>query len=193
MTVKYKVEGIGFLNSRRASPKKNIKGKKDTNKKKKIRLYCDASFYRYKRLNKIEAGWGVVIDYGNSRREFFGVMLDVANSNTAELIACINAIKLIKVRNKPVVVYTDSLHVVRGYNSYLFSWMKNNWKSNKGNIIEDKDRWIELFWLTQEFEVISIRHTKGHADCEGNLRADFLAKQGRLKCRKDKGVKDECN
>jgi ribonuclease HI len=69
----------------------------------------------------------------------------------------------------------DSKYVVKGISEWIHSWTRNGWVTSTKKPLENKELWIELLSLKNQFREISFRQCKGHAGNEGNNRADELA------------------
>jgi ribonuclease HI len=96
-----------------------------------------------------------------------------------ELTSCIMALKTLN-PSKAIEIYTDSNYVYKCLEEekWYIKWRKNNWKSSTKKAVENKDLWITLLDLYEGFKNIKIFKVEGHADNEGNIRADALANQG---------------
>jgi ribonuclease HI len=120
-------------------------------------------------------GYGVVILEESSQRELSGGFRWTTN-NRMELMACIVALKSLKLKSS-VILYTDSSYVVNGIEKgWAKSWRANNWiKSDKKPAL-NKDLWEALLDLSEKHRV-TFRWVKGHAGNEGNERCDALVKE----------------
>jgi ribonuclease HI len=88
-----------------------------------------------------------------------------------ELLAVIEALKLIKKNELPVHIYSDSQYVVRAIKEgWLNTWIKTNFKGGKKN----SDLWKEYYQIAQSFS-ITMHWVKGHAENPFNNRCDELA------------------
>ena len=54
-------------------------------------------------------------------------------------------------------------------------WKKNNWRSSTGKPVKNQDLWEKLD-AVQENKQIEWVWVKGHANCENNNNADFIAR-----------------
>lgn len=136
------------------------------------------------------AGWGSVVYERNSkfskRMEFNGIIdTKVAkkfnfkiNSNSAELLAAINTIKLLP-KKSIINVYTDSGYLVWGGNKGVDIWPNNKWVSKNGFEIDQQYLWEEIIKLKKKYKSINFNWIKGHRDNLDNRRADHLAYLGR--------------
>ncbi|MDQ2962870.1 MAG: ribonuclease HI [Pseudomonadota bacterium] len=120
-------------------------------------------------------GWGALLQYGRRERELFGGESRTTN-NRMELIAVIRALESLK-RPAKVEIYTDSKYVKNGIETWINAWKRNGWKTSDRKPVKNADLWFELDEMVREHE-ITWHWVKGHADTEGNLRADALANRG---------------
>ena len=120
-------------------------------------------------------GWGALLQYRGRERELFGGEALTTN-NRMELTAVIRALESLK-RRVPVEIYTDSQYVKNGIETWIGSWKKNGWKTADRKAVKNADLWLELDQLAHEHD-ITWHWVRGHADDEGNCRADVLANRG---------------
>ena len=85
---------------------------------KTVNIYTDGAC----RGNPGVGGWGVLIEYGDTRKEYFGGELNTTN-NQMELKAAIEGLKALK---EPCIVHltTDSKYVMQGITSWIDNWKK---------------------------------------------------------------------
>lgn len=111
-------------------------------------------------------------------------------NNYSELIACLNSLKRIKYlckdnKRSHVIVNTDSQYVTRGATTWMHDWEKKSWKNTFNKPVVNKELWIELFDLLNEFKslkiVVRFKWTRGHIknpndfDSKMNNEVDNLA------------------
>jgi ribonuclease HI len=120
-------------------------------------------------------GWGALLQYGRRERELFGGESQTTN-NRMELIAVIRALESLK-RTATVEIYTDSQYVKNGIERWINTWKRNGWKTSDRKPVKNADLWLELDRLVGEHKT-RWHWVKGHADTEGNQRADALANRG---------------
>lgn len=137
----------------------------------KIQIYTDGAA----RGNPGPAGWGSVFIFGKKVFEMGG-RSDHATNNQMELTAPIEALKYMKKHkiNASVEFYADSKYVILGITEWIFNWQKNNWRNAAKKPVMNKELWIELFKLTEEFKPKWI-YVKGHNGDKYNDRADAIA------------------
>ena len=131
-----------------------------------ISLYTDGS----SRGNPGPGGFGAVLICGKHRKEISQGYRHTTN-NRMELLAVIEGLEIIKNREIPVVVYSDSQYVVNAVEKgWLTTWIKTNFKGDKKN----PDLWKRYYNLSKEF-TIKFVWVKGHANNPLNNRCDELA------------------
>ena len=138
---------------------------------KTVNIYTDGAC----RGNPGSGGWGVLVEYENITKEYFGGEIDTTN-NKMELRAAIEGLKVLKEPCK-VNLTTDSKYVMDGITEWIKNWKKNNWKNAAKKDVKNKDLWIELDNLVVKHE-IKWNWVKGHSGHEKNEIADALANKG---------------
>ncbi len=120
-------------------------------------------------------GFGVVLIYGDLRRELSGGF-KLTTNNRMEILAVIEALKFLK---QPCIVnlYSDSKYVVDAVQKgWLKKWEQNNWYRTKSQKASNIDLWQQLLKLLAIHKVNFI-WVKGHNDNIENERCDFLARE----------------
>jgi len=120
-------------------------------------------------------GWGALLQYRARELELFGGE-SLTTNNRMELTAVIRALESLK-RRTVVEVYTDSQYVKNGIEAWIGKWKTNGWKTSDRKPVKNEDLWRELDRLAREHDIVW-HWVKGHADTEGNCRADALANRG---------------
>ena len=101
----------------------------------------------------------------------------LTTNNKMELTAVINALKTCQnLGVKQVSISTDSQYVKNGITAWIFNWKRNGWKTASKDPVKNKELWIELDALRNNFE-ISWVWVKGHAGIEFNEMCDSLVKK----------------
>ena len=107
------------------------------------------------------------------------------NNQQMELLACIEALKLLAGRHSPidltgfhkVVISTDSTYVVEGYDSARFTWPRSRWLTRDGTPVANAKLWKELVKRSTAVGMrVEIKWVKGHKSSAHNKAADKLAK-----------------
>ena len=137
----------------------------------RVYIYTDGGVLE----NPGPGGYGVVIQYGDHRKELSGGYRLTTN-NRMELTACIEALRALKKPSK-VTIYSDSKYIVDAVNlGWAQKWRANRWRRDNDRPIENADLWAELLDLLQRHEVEFV-WVKGHGGKRENERCDQLASQ----------------
>jgi ribonuclease HI len=135
-----------------------------------ITIYTDGSCLN----NPGNGGWAAIININNDIKKISGSVKDTTN-NKMELIAPIKALQEIK-EKQPIEIYTDSQYVRLGITDWVHKWIKNNWQTSKKEPVKNKELWIQLYELTNSFDIKWI-WVKAHSGNLLNEEVDLLAKQ----------------
>jgi len=125
-------------------------------------------------------GYGVVMLYGNSRKEL-SAGFQCTTNNRMELLACIAALRALT-GSGPVIIYSDSRYVVNAVEKgWARRWQKNNWlrapdAQGRASPAENVDLWQQMLDLLDR-RPVEFRWVKGHARHPENERCDQLAVQ----------------
>ncbi|HMG32772.1 MAG TPA: ribonuclease HI [Blastocatellia bacterium] len=118
-------------------------------------------------------GWGVVLLYGDNRKELSGGFRLTTN-NRMEITAVIEALRALK-RPCRITVHSDSQYVVNAImQGWAERWRENGWKRNKKEKAINPDLWAELLELVSR-HTVRLQWVRGHSGVEENERADRLA------------------
>jgi ribonuclease HI len=118
-------------------------------------------------------GYGVVLLYGDHRRELSGGYRRTTN-NRMELTAAIKGLAALK---KPceVELLSDSEYLVNAVEKgWARRWRANGWYRSNKQMAENRDLWEELLRLCERHRV-RFKWIKGHAGHAENERCDQLA------------------
>ena len=138
--------------------------------RKTVNIYTDGACSG----NPGPGGWGVILEFGEHRKELSGYMAGTTN-NRMELLAAISGLGALK---EPcnVNLYSDSSYLIQAFNDHwIDNWKRNGWKTSSGAKVENQDLWFILSAQTQKHHVKFIK-VKGHADHPENNRCDYLAR-----------------
>ncbi|MFA2720579.1 ribonuclease HI [Bacillus paranthracis] len=140
----------------------------------KFIIYCDGGC-RGNQSDENIGGWGALLSYNDNEKELYEGVRNTTN-NKMELTACIKALEAIHGNTAiPVEIYVDSAYVCNGMNSWVKGWIARGWKKADKKPVENQDLWKRLVHLASTHDDIKFLKVKGHADNEGNNRADALA------------------
>ena len=120
-------------------------------------------------------GWGAVLTWDGHAKELSGGEPHTTN-NRMELMAAIAALEALK-RPSAIDLYTDSQYLRGGVTSWIKGWTRNGWKTADRKPVKNVDLWQRLETARERHDV-TWHWVKGHAETDGNLRADELAREG---------------
>ena len=120
-------------------------------------------------------GWGALLQTAGRTRELYGGE-PLSTNNRMELTAVIRALEALK-RPCRVKLHTDSKYVQLGISSWIHGWKKNGWRTADKKPVKNADLWRRLDELAALHDIEWL-WVKGHADSNGNVRADELANLG---------------
>ncbi|MTV48119.1 ribonuclease HI [Heliobacillus mobilis] len=137
--------------------------------KKEVVLYTDGACSG----NPGPGGYGVVLIYGEHRKEMSGGYQDTTN-NRMEMLAAIRGLEALKEPCR-VTLYSDSRYLVDAVKQgWARRWKANNWMRNKKDPALNVDLWKKLLDLLDKHDV-DFQWVKGHAGHPENERCDVLA------------------
>ena len=117
-------------------------------------------------------GYGVILKYGEHRRELSGGYRRTTN-NRMELTAAIKALEALKERCD-VTLFSDSEYVVNSLSKgWAENWRAKQWR-RKGGVVPNWDLWKRLLDLYEHHKV-RLQWVQGHAGHVENERCDELA------------------
>jgi ribonuclease HI len=147
----------------------------------KITIHTDGS----SRFNPGPSGWGAILSQGDYVKEI-SCGYRLSTNNRMELMAVIEAIKMMKKKGLDLEIYSDSAYVVNSIEKgWVFNWAKTNFKDRV-----NADLWRQFVELYTDFNITMI-WVKGHASNEGNNRCDTLATLASSDSNKDNWRIDE--
>jgi ribonuclease HI len=136
---------------------------------KEVTIYTDGACLG----NPGAGGYGVVLLYGQHRKELSGGFRLTTN-NRMEVMAAIVGLMALKTQCV-VTLYTDSQYLVNAMTKgWAKQWQKNGWKRDRKEKAKNPDLWEQLLTLCKEHQVNFI-WVKGHAGNLENECCDRLA------------------
>jgi ribonuclease HI len=127
------------------------------------------------RGNPGPGGWGVLLRYGETEKEFYGGEQNTTN-NRMELMAAIMALESLK-RDCKVRLTTDSEYVKNGITQWMQKWKLNGWRTANRKPVKNMDLWQRLDAAVGQHQV-EWHWVRGHSGHDENERADQLANRG---------------
>lgn len=139
---------------------------------KKVDIYTDGAC-RGNGKSKNIGGYGIVLMFGDNIKEVSRAFEHTTN-NIMELRSVVDALNMLK-EPCDVRVFSDSAYVVNGLEkNWLYSWVRNNWKTSSGSDVKNKELWMDLLKCLKVHKVEFVK-VKGHSDNKWNNRCDELA------------------
>lgn len=134
----------------------------------KVIMYTDGAC----RNNPGPGGWGVLLMYNDHEKKLSGAVSETTN-NRMELQAAIEGLASLT-RRCHVDLYTDSVYVKQGIQTWMPNWKRNGWKSASKKPVKNQDLWKLLDAEVARHEV-EWHWVKGHSGNPYNDEADRLA------------------
>ena len=136
---------------------------------KQVTIYTDGACSG----NPGPGGWGVVLKYGEHRKELSGGEQHTTN-NRMELTAVIKSLELLK-EPCTVELYSDSKYVIDALEKgWARGWRARGWVKSDKKPALNPDLWEALLQLDGVHKV-TYHWVKGHAENPENNRCDQLA------------------
>ena len=135
-----------------------------------IKIYTDGSCLE----NPGNGGWAAIIIDEGKKTQIKGSKKNTTN-NQMELLAPIEALKKIPKGSK-VQIFTDSKYVKSGITEWIHNWKKNGWKTANKQKVKNKELWIELDLLNNQYD-IEWTWVKAHSSDKLNNEVDLIAKE----------------
>jgi ribonuclease HI len=140
----------------------------------KILIYCDGACSG----NPGPGGWGAIVATPDGQVRELGGSSPRTTNNQMELTAAAEALISVEKFESEVILYTDSVYVIRGITQWIWGWMKKGWKTAEGKEVINQEIWQRLGSIAgkrkKPFQ-INWRHVRGHAGHPGNERCDEIA------------------
>lgn len=150
--------------------KKDQESKEDKKNQRAVEIYTDGACSG----NPGAGGYGVVLLYGNKRKEM-SEGYRMTTNNRMEVLAVIKGLEALK-EPCQVTLYSDSKYVVDAIQKgWVTKWKANGWYRNKKERASNVDLWERLLVQLERHQV-TFQWVKGHADNPGNERCDELAR-----------------
>ncbi len=140
-------------------------------KLKKVTIYTDGACIG----NPGPGGYGVVLLYGNHRKEISGGFRHTTN-NRMEIMAAIAGLGALKTKCA-MTLYTDSQYLADALmKGWAKRWRANGWKRNNKEKALNSDLWEQLLNLCEQ-HVVEFVWVRGHAGDPENELCDRLSRQ----------------
>jgi len=169
-----------FFNLNHSEPSTSKLVKK-TLKKKDLFIYTDGACSNN---GKVNAKGGIGIFFKKNDKRNYSKKINIKpTNNKCELLALINAIKIIEKNIKTynnIYIYTDSKYCINCVTKWFKKWEKNNFLNSQKKKVKNKNLIITFYNLLQKYNNIKLKYIKAHTNLTdihsvGNSAADFLA------------------
>ncbi|NIQ00898.1 MAG: ribonuclease HI [Nitrospinaceae bacterium] len=137
---------------------------------KKVKIFTDGCC----KGNPGPGGYGAIIKYNNSVKEYKGAVKQTTN-NIMELTAAIIALNQLQ-EPCEVELTTDSQYLVKGMTQWVEGWVRKGWINASKQPVKNRTLWEELQRLSR-IHKISWKWIRGHAGHPENERCDALANE----------------
>ncbi len=149
-----------------------------------MKIYTDGAC---KNNGKVNARGGMGIYFGNGDRRNLSKKLDVSlpqTNNISELTAIDLALNILveteDIENDTFTIYSDSDYSLKCVTVWIHNWMKNGWKTAKGQPVKNKELLQRINEVSRKFKNLKFVHVAAHTgktdeDSIGNHYADMLA------------------
>ncbi|MGI5837608.1 MAG: ribonuclease HI [Chloroflexota bacterium] len=111
---------------------------------------------------------------GNPEKMVSGGKARTTN-NEMEMTAAIEGLKVAIAQGaREITVVSDSEYLVKGMTGWVRGWLRNGWKTSRGEPVKNRPLWEELHRLSQGRSV-TWSWIRGHAGHPENERCDAVA------------------
>ncbi|KAH7370738.1 putative ribonuclease H [Rhexocercosporidium sp. MPI-PUGE-AT-0058] len=162
------------------SAKRSRTGASSETKGKWLRIYTDGSALGNGRMGAV-AGVGVFFGVGDKRNVSESLEGELQTNNRAELTGVLRALEIAPKKTN-VEIITDSNYSINCVSVWYKAWVKKNWMTSGGKIVENQDLIKGVRALIEERDAVGAETKftwiKGHNEDPGNTAADRLAVAG---------------
>lgn len=119
---------------------------------KQVNIYTQTSFRRPRKGN----GWvGYVLEMQTSAGPATLTDFKLLEDTTRHQAELLSVCKALERMTKPseITIFTDSLYVASGLNSWVEQWQKNDWNNSRGEPVAYKEEWQQLLELAKPHKV----------------------------------------
>jgi ribonuclease HI len=107
-------------------------------------------------------GWGALLEYNENVKTLYGGERNTTN-NRMEMMAVIEALKILKTKDLNLEIYSDSAYLVNCFRERWYDkWRLNGWTNASKKPVENRDLWEELLPLVESFQKVEFLKIKGH-------------------------------
>ena len=125
--------------------------------------------------------WAAILIFPDNRVIEISGGEAATTNNRMELTAVIKALERLEGTSSGlyrVIIFTDSQYLLKGMSEWMKTWIGKNWKSSSGKPVKNRDLWLRLKGLGDNFD-ISWEWVRGHSGDKWNERCDALVREKR--------------
>jgi ribonuclease HI len=140
----------------------------------KILIYTDGACSG----NPGPGGWASVIAYPEGQIKELGGYKSQTTNNEMEIMAALRALVQVRNRNEDILLYSDSVYLIRGITQWIWGWRKKGWKTAEGHDVSNRELWKKLAFEVMDRKSkseIEWKYSRGHRGIAGNERCDEIA------------------
>lgn len=137
-------------------------------------IFCDGACSG----NPGKGGWGAIVATPDGQVEEIGAYDPETTNNRMELMGSIRSLDKVRAVPGKVMLFTDSVYVIRGITQWIWGWRKRGWKNAEGADVANRDLWERLLPIVSargQGNPVDWRFVRGHAGIPGNERVDEIA------------------
>jgi ribonuclease HI len=143
-----------------------------------VEIYTDGSCLK----NPGIGGFGfLILDHFNKNLYIMSKYYEDTTNNQMEMLSCVFALKYClynlineNLKDKKVLILTDSQYLKNGINDWISKWKKNNWKTAANSPVKNQSIWMEIDYLNEKIRPNWL-YVKAHADNPYNNFVDKIA------------------
>lgn len=138
------------------------------------------------RQNPGPGGFGILVMEKDEIIHTYNDTCEETTNNREEMKAILYAFEYAAARPYDTfLIHSDSAYCVNMCNSWIFTWVRNNWKNSKNKEVENIDLVKALYkYINKDFPNFQVIKTKGHVGIVQNELADALATNNLVKFNK---------
>ena len=148
---------------------------------KQVVIFCDGACSG----NPGPGGWGAIVALNDEVCEL-GDRAPSTTNNRMEMSALLESFKYVYqhpqfTEIEEVLIYTDSVYVIRGMTQWIFGWKNRGWKTAENKDVINKDIWQQLEIIISQIKnkrpelKLHWNFVRGHTGVDGNERCDKIA------------------
>ena len=137
----------------------------------KATVYCDGACLG----NPGPGGYCAIVHISGQPELTVSGSKTMTTNNEMELTAAIEGLKVAVSRGaKEISIVSDSEYLIKGMSGWIKGWIRNGWKTSKGEPVKNRSLWEELYRLSQGRSV-TWNWIRGHGGHPENERCDAMA------------------